>query len=61
MILNISRQGILYIPILTIFNKIFDTPRMLVMAQPVTDYCSVIIAAALFMYAFKKHFGIEEA
>ena len=38
MILSISRQGLLYIPVLFTFHAIFGSAEMLVMAQPVTDY-----------------------
>lgn len=55
LILSISRQGIIYIPVLFLFNNIFDSARMLVAAQPVTDYISVCLAAVLFLFAYKKH------
>ena len=54
LILSISRQGIIYIPTLIAFHYIFDTPRMLVMAQPVADYLSVTLAIILFIVTFKR-------
>ena len=57
LILSISRQGLVYIPVLFIFNQIFGTARMLVMAQPVTDYMAVLLSAILFLVAYHKYFG----
>lgn len=56
LVLSISRQGIVYLPILLIFNKVFDSAKMLVIAQPVTDYAAVLMAAGLFLYAYKTQF-----
>lgn len=54
LILSISRQGIIYLPILILFHFVFDTPRMLVMAQPVSDYLSITLAIILFLVTFHK-------
>lgn len=56
LILSVSRQGLLYLPILFAFSKIFDSAKMLARAQPVTDYLSVTLAAALFFFTYKKYF-----
>jgi len=56
LILSISRQGMLYIPTLFLFRGIFDTPRMLAAAQPVTDYMAVVLAVVLFYFTYKKYF-----
>ncbi len=56
LILSISRQGLVFLPLLFVFNIIFDTPRMLVLAQPVTDYIAVAIAIVLFIFTIKKYF-----
>lgn len=56
LILSISRQGLLYIPILLTINALFDTPRMLVLAQPVTDYLATTLSAILFYFTYKKYF-----
>lgn len=56
LILNISRQGLVYIPILFIFKKTFDSARMLAAAQPVTDYIAAALAVILFIISFKKYF-----
>ena len=56
LILSISRQGLLYIPTLLIFRKLFDTPRMLAMSQPVTDYLATTLAAVLFIITYRKYF-----
>lgn len=56
LILSISRQGLLYIPILFLFRGVFDTPRMLAAAQPVTDYLAAALAVILFIITYKKYF-----
>ena len=55
LILSISRQGLLYIPILTIFSVAFDSPRLLAAAQPVTDYLATLLAIVLFIFTYKKY------
>jgi Na+-driven multidrug efflux pump len=54
LILSISRQGIIYLPILFTFHHFFNTPRMLVMAQPVADYLATTLAIILFVVTFKR-------
>lgn len=56
LILSISRQGLVYLPLLCIFNSVFDSAKMLVLVQPVTDYIAVIMAAILFIFTMKKYF-----
>lgn len=56
LILSISRQGLLYIPTLFLFRGIFDTPRMLAAAQPVTDYMATALAVVLFYFTYRKYF-----
>lgn len=56
LILSISRQGLLYIPVLFLFNEIFSSAKMLVMAQPVTDYLAVTLSIILAIFAFRKCF-----
>lgn len=56
LILNISRQGLIYIPVLFLFVKIFNNERMLAAAQPVTDYLSVTLAIILFFASFRVYF-----
>lgn len=56
LILNVSRQGLVYIPVLFTFNAVFNTPKMLAAAQPVTDYAAATLAVILFIFAFKKYF-----
>ena len=60
LILSISRQGLVYIPVLFVFNHVFGSARMLVMAQPVTDYMAVILSTILYLVAFHKYFGKKE-
>lgn len=56
LILSISRQGIIYIPVLFLFRKIFHSARMLAAAQPVTDYLSTALAVVLFIIIYRKYF-----
>lgn len=60
LVLSVSRQGLVYLPVLALFNQVFDTPKMLVMAQPVTDYIAVALAAVLCIVAFHKHFDKKQ-
>ncbi|MGN0244159.1 MAG: MATE family efflux transporter [Lachnospiraceae bacterium] len=55
LILSISRQGLLYIPILFLYRT-FDTPEMLALAQPTTDYFATILAAILFIITYRRYF-----
>ena len=55
LILSISRQGLLYIPILFLFNT-FNTSHMLAFAQPVTDYLATALSLILFFAAYKTYF-----
>ena len=56
LILSISRQGLLYMPILFIFTKVFDEAKMMVLAQPVTDYLAATLAIILFITCCVKRF-----
>lgn len=56
LILSISRQGLLYIPILLIFRTVFDTPQTLALAQPVTDYLAATLALVLLIITYHKYF-----
>lgn len=60
LILNVSRQGLVYIPVLFIMRAVFDNPRMIAAAQPITDYFAVIMAFILFVTNFKKYFAAKE-
>lgn len=57
LILSVSRQGIIYFPVLFIIYSIFAEPRMLAMSQPITDYLAAALAAILFLISYKKQFG----
>lgn len=56
LILSISRQGLIYLPIVNIFSVIFDSAKMLVAAQPVTDYAATCLSILLFAITYKKKF-----
>lgn len=54
LILSVSRQGILFIPIIFTMDKVFHTARTLVLAQPITDYLATALAVILFIITYKK-------
>ncbi len=56
LILSVSRQGLLFIPILLVLNAVSDTAQMLVIAQPVTDYLATAFSIILFIITYKKYF-----
>lgn len=56
LILSISRQGIIYYPMLFLFTHFFDTARMAAMTQPVTDYVAATLSVILFIFTFRKYF-----
>ena len=53
LIINLSRQGIIYIPALYILN-IFASASVLMFAQPIADILSIVLAAVLYVNAYKK-------
>ena len=55
LILSMSRQGLIYLPVLYIFTHVFDTARMAAMSQPVTDYLAATLSVILFIITFKKY------
>lgn len=56
LILSISRQGLIYLPVLLLFRSIFDSAAMLAAAQPITDYLSTTLAIVLFIFTYRKYF-----
>lgn len=61
LILSVSRQGLLYIPILFLFRRLFDSAPMLAAAQPAADYLSTILALILFLHTYKTFFSRAQA
>lgn len=61
LILSVSRQGLVYIPVLFLFSKIFDSAAMLVAAQPFTDYVATLIAFVLYLVAYRKYFTDKDS
>ena len=61
LVLSISRQGLIYIPVLFTVNALFDDANLLVMAQPISDYMAVILSIIMFIIAFKLHFKSKES
>lgn len=59
LILSVSRQGLLYLPILFLCNQLFHSPKMLAAAQPATDYLATALAVILFIVVYRKYFPKE--
>lgn len=59
LILSVCRQGLLFIPILFIINAVTDSARMLVYAQPITDYLATALSVVLFIITYKKYFKVQ--
>lgn len=56
LILSISRQGILYMPILFAVQMLHNTPQSLAAVQPITDYLATALATILFFVTYKRYF-----
>lgn len=65
LILSVSRQGIIYFPILITISIVNNTPTNLAMTQPITDYIAAALSIVLFLAAYRKYFvarpGYEES
>lgn len=59
LILSISRQGLLYMPIIFTLNAVGKTASALVTAQPLTDYLAATLSVILFIVTYKKYFPKE--
>lgn len=53
LILTICRQGLLFIPLIIILNRLFGLNGA-INAQPVADYCSIILGIIICLMIFKK-------
>lgn len=56
LILSISRQGIIFFPVLFIINATTDSAKMLAYAQPITDYLAATLAVIIFIVTIRKKF-----
>ena len=56
LIVNISRQGLIYIPAMFILSAIFHETG-LIWAQPVADVLSLLLALVLYMRTSKRLTG----
>lgn len=54
LIVNISRQGLIYIPFLFILNFLFKSDGLM-WAQPIADILSLLIAIVLYKTSYKKY------
>lgn len=55
LILSISRQGLIYLPVLFLLRRVFDSATMLAAAQPITDYLTTALSVVL-LFTYKKYF-----
>lgn len=60
LILSVSRQGIIYFPILITISLISNTPQNLALTQPLTDYIAAALSIVLFIIAYKKRFQARQ-
>jgi putative MATE family efflux protein len=60
LIMSVSRQGIIYFPILITVSIAANTPTHLAMVQPITDYISVVLATVLFIMSYRKYFKAKQ-
>ncbi len=60
LILSVSRQGIIYFPILITISLISNTPQNLALTQPLTDYIAAARSIVLFIIAYKKRFQARQ-
>lgn len=56
LVLSISKQGLLFLPIVLIINAVFHSPQTLAAAQPITDYLTTALSSILFLITYKKYF-----
>ena len=60
LILSVSRQGIVYFPILIMISLINNTPENLALTQPLTDYIAAALSIVLFIIAYKRRFQMKQ-
>lgn len=56
LILSVSRQGLIYLPLLFILQAFADSPEMIVAVQPLTDYLATLLSVILFVFAYRSRF-----
>lgn len=56
LILSISRQGLIFLPVIFIINALTESAVVLVGAQPISDYLSTTLSILLFIGAYKRYF-----
>lgn len=54
LLVNVSRQGLLYIPLLFLFSTLFKSAEIITAAQPVADILTTILAIVLYICVYKK-------
>jgi len=60
LILSTSRQGLIYIPMLFVIDRIAHSANMLTFAQTITDYITAGLAVLLFVLSSRKDFALPK-
>ncbi len=55
-ILSLTRQGLIYIPMLFIMNALFHSPIMVGVAQPISNYLTFVMSILMFVVTYKVYF-----
>ncbi|MBR5659668.1 MAG: MATE family efflux transporter, partial [Lachnospiraceae bacterium] len=55
LILSISRQGLVFIPVLFTLNAVFHTEAVVALSQPITDYIAILMSVAVFFFVYRKY------
>lgn len=57
LVMSVSRQGLIYIPLLFVIMAIFHTADWIIGAQVVTDYLSAILCVVVYFVTSRRHFA----
>lgn len=55
LVLSISRQGLVFIPVLYTLNAVFHTESVVALSQPITDYIAILMSVAVFFFVYRKY------
>ena len=55
LVLSISRQGLVFIPVLFTLNAIFQSAEVVALSQPITDYLAILMSVAVFFFVYRKY------
>ena len=55
LILSVSRQGLVFIPVLFTLNAVFKSAEIVALSQPITDYLAILMSVVAFLYTYRKY------